>query len=100
MSREPTEVTGGEEVQWGELSPGERRLALTRAEIERVFVPGPDEFPRSRTMKYLMGGKGRMVALGAFAGLMAVKPRLAMTLVRFLPLGKLMPIVRLIRTLR
>jgi hypothetical protein len=40
------------------------------------------------------------VALGAFAGLMAVKPRVAMTLVRFLPLGKLMPIVRLIRTLR
>ena len=100
MSREPSEVTGGEETPWREPSPGERRMALTRAEIERIFVPGPDEFPRSRTMKYLMGGKGRMVALGAFAGLMAVKPRLAMGLVRFLPLGKLMPIVRLIQTLR
>ena len=75
-------------------------MALSRAEIERIFAPGPDEFPRSRTMKYVVGGKGRMVALGAFAGLMAVKPRFALTLVRFLPLGKLMPIVRLIQTLR
>ena len=83
-----------------EPSPGERRLALTRAEIERLFEPRPDEFPRSRTMKYLMGGKGRMVALGAFAGLMAVKPRLALTLVRFLPLGKLLPVARLIQSLR
>jgi hypothetical protein len=83
-----------------EPSPGERRLALTRAEIERIFAPGPDEFPRSRTMKYLMGGKGRMVALGAFAGLMAVKPRFALKLVRFLPLGKLLPVARLIQSLR
>ena len=51
-------------------------------------------------MRYLMGGKGRMVALGAFAGLMAVKPKFALTLVRFLPLGKLMPVARLIRSLR
>ena len=100
MSREPSEITGGEEIPWRESSPGERRMALSRAEIERIFAPGPDEFPRSRTMKYLVGGKGRMIALGAFAGLMAVKPRYAMTLVRFLPLGKLMPIVRLIKTLR
>jgi hypothetical protein len=75
-------------------------MALSRAEIERIFEPGPDEFPRSRTMKYLMGGKGRMVALGAFAGLMAVKPRFAVTLVKFLPLGKLLPIARLIQSLR
>ena len=99
MSREPSEVVGAEDSA-REPSPGERRMALSRAEIERIFVPGPDEFPRSRTMKYLVGGKGRMIAFGAFAGLMAVKPRVAMTLVRFLPLGKLMPIVRLIRTLR
>ena len=84
----------------GAPSPGERSLALTRAEIQRLFAPGPDEFPRSRTMRYLMGGRGRMVALGAFAGLMAVKPSFALTLVRLLPLGKLQPIARLIQSLR
>jgi hypothetical protein len=47
-----------------------------------------------------MRGKGKMVALGAFAGLMAVRPRYALTLVRFLPLGKLLPIARLIQNLR
>lgn len=99
MNREPTEVTHGEDLAQ-EPSPGERQMALTRAEIERIFAPGPDEFPRSRTMKYLLGGKGRMVALGAFAGLMAVKPRFAMSLIRFLPLGKLLPIARLIQSLR
>jgi hypothetical protein len=41
-----------------------------------------------------------MVALGAIAGLMAVKPKLALTLIRFLPLGKLQPVVRLIQSLR
>ena len=81
-------------------SPGERRLAASRAELQRILAPDPDEFPRSQTMRYLMGGKGRMVALGAFAGLMAVKPKFALTLVRFLPLGKLMPVARLIRSLR
>lgn len=81
-------------------SPGESRLALTRAELERLFTPSPDEFPRSRTMRYLMAGKGRVVALGAFAGLMAVKPRFALGLIQFLPLGKLLPLARLIRTLR
>jgi hypothetical protein len=81
-------------------TPGERRLAASRAELQRILAPGPDEFPRSQTMRYLMRGKGRMVALGAFAGLMAVKPKFALTLVRFLPLGKLMPVARLIRSLR
>jgi hypothetical protein len=31
---------------------------------------------------------------------MAVKPRVAMKLVRFLPLGKLLPVARLIQSLR
>jgi hypothetical protein len=75
-------------------------MAMTRAEIERIFEPGPDEFPRSNTMRFLMRGKGKMVALGVFAGLMAVKPRFAMSLVGFLPLGKLLPIARLIQNLR
>jgi hypothetical protein len=82
------------------LTPAEQRLAETRAVLESFFVRDPDEFPRSQTMRFLMRGKGRMVALGAFAGLMAVKPRVAMSLVRFVPLGKLLPLARLLRTLR
>ena len=97
VNREPTEAWRADPH---ERSPGERQVALTRAEIQRIFTPGPDEFPRSRTMKYLLGGRGRMVALGAFAGLMAVKPAVAMKLVRFLPLGKLLPVARLIQSLR
>jgi hypothetical protein len=81
-------------------TPGERRLAASRAELQRILAPGPDEFPRSRTMRHLMGGKGRMVALGVFAGLLAVKPKLAVSLVRFLPLGKLMPVARFLQSLR
>ena len=50
-------------------------------------------------MRYMMGGKGKMVALGVFAGLLAVKPKLALSLVRFLPLGKL-PIARILQSLR
>jgi hypothetical protein len=82
------------------LTPAERRLAQTRAALESLLVRDPGEFPRSQTMRFLMAGKGRMVALGAFAGLMAVKPKFAMSLVRFLPLGKLLPVARLLRSLR
>jgi hypothetical protein len=92
--------TDGDRSRVIEETPGGRRLAASRAELQHILAPGPDEFPRSQTMRYLMGGKGRMVALGAFAGLMAVKPKFALTLVRFLPLGKLMPVARLIRSLR
>lgn len=97
MNRMSTEGERGDVVV---ATPGERRLAASRAELRRILAPDPDEFPRSRTMRHLMGGKGRMVALGAFAGLMAVKPKLALTLIRFLPLGKLQPVVRLIQSLR
>jgi hypothetical protein len=82
------------------MTPSERRLDESRAEIESLLGGGPDYFPRSQTMRYLMGGKGRMVALGAFAGLLAVKPRLAMSLVRFLPLGKLLPVARILQSMR
>lgn len=97
MNRMSTEGERGDVVV---ATPGERRLAASRAELRRILAPDPDEFPRSRTMRHLMGGKGRMVALGAFAGLMAVKPKFALTLIRFLPLGKLQPVVRLIQSLR
>jgi hypothetical protein len=92
--------TDGDRDEVVVATAGERRLAASRAELQRILAPGPDDFPRSQTMRYLMGGKGRMVALGAFAGLMAVKPQFALTLVRFLPLGKLLPIARLIQSLR
>jgi hypothetical protein len=82
------------------VTPAEQRLAETRAVLESFFVRDPHEFPRSHTMRFLLAGKGRVVALGAFAGLMAVKPKFAMSLVRFLPLGKLLPVVRLLRSLR
>ena len=82
-------------------SPGERQLAESRAEIERIFNPEPDdEFPRSATMRFLMGGKGRIVAVGLFAGLAAVKPKLALSLVRFLPLGNVLPLSRILKSLR
>lgn len=78
----------------------ERRLSESRAEIESLLAPGPDTFPRSETMRFLMGGKGKIVALGVFAGLLAVKPKLALSLVRFLPLGELLPIGRILERLR
>ncbi len=90
----------GEGADFRAPTAGERRLAENRAEIERLLAPGPDDFPRSQTMRFLMGGKGRMVSLGTFAGLIAVKPKFALTLVRFLPLGKLLPVARFIQTLR
>ncbi len=82
------------------MLPAESRLAESRAEIERFLKPGPDAFPRSETMRFLMGGNGKVVALGAFAGLLAVKPRLALSLVRFLPLGNLLPIGRILEHLQ
>lgn len=82
------------------MLPAERRLAESRAEIERFLKPGPVAFPRSETMRFLMGGNGKIVALGAFAGLLAVKPRLALSLVRFLPLGNLLPIGRILQGLQ
>ncbi len=62
-----------------------------------LLAPGEDTFPRSETMRFLMGGKGKMVTLGLFTGLLLVKPKLAVGLVRFLPLGKLLPIGRILQ---
>ncbi len=87
-------------MQPTEALPAERRLAESRAEIESLLSPGPDTFPRSETMRFLLGGKGKVVALGVFAGLLAVKPKLALSLVRFLPLGELLPIGRILQRLR
>lgn len=84
-----------------ELSPGERRLAASRAALaELLRGEDADAFPRSETMRFLLGGKGRMIALGSFAGLVAVKPKLALALLRFMPLGRLLPIARILHSLR
>jgi hypothetical protein len=82
------------------LSPAERRMAESRAELAAILTPGPDDFPRSQTMRFLTGGRGRMVMLGVVGGMMLVKPKLAMGLVRFLPLGKYLPVIRMLQSLR
>lgn len=79
----------------------QRRMAESRAALAELFAPpDPDAFPRSQTMRFVMGGKGRIAALGLFTGLLLVKPKLAVSLVRFLPLGKLMPLGKILQTLR
>jgi hypothetical protein len=84
-----------------ELSPGERRIAASRAALAAILSQGsPRAFPRSQTMRFLMGGKGKTVALGALAGLLAVKPKFALSLLRLLPLGRLLPVARILQSLR
>ena len=83
------------------MTPAQRRIADSRAALEDLVAPpDADAFPRSETMRFLTGGKGRMVALGLFTGLLLVKPKLAVGLVRFLPLGRLLPIARILQSLR
>ncbi|MBM4220258.1 MAG: hypothetical protein FJ171_11700 [Gammaproteobacteria bacterium] len=84
------------------LTPAQRRLAASRAALAEIFAPpDPEAFPRSETMRFLVGGKGRLVALGLFMGLLLVKPKLAAGLARFLPLGQVLPIARvLLKALR
>jgi hypothetical protein len=96
MSRLPAEVEGA----GPELSPAEQRIARSRADLAAIIAPDETVFPRSQTMRFLMGGKGKLVAVGVFTGLLLVKPRLAVGLARFLPLGKLLPIGRVLETLR
>ncbi len=96
MNTLPTEMPPDEPVP----TPAERRLAASRAALEDLLAPDANSFPRSETMRFLAGGKGKMVALGLFTGLLLVKPKLAYGLVRFLPLGKLLPVARLLQSLR
>ncbi len=77
------------------------RLAQTRGEISRLLEPPPSDgeregpgatgvaggFPRSRTMRALMTGRG-IGAVGALAGgLLLARPRMAWRLLRMLPTG-------------
>lgn len=74
------------------------RLAVSREELRRVLDPPrkePDgslpghhgEFPRSRTMRMLMSGRGLGI-LGAIAGgLVIARPALALRLLQLLPVS-------------
>ena len=96
------------------------RLAESRAEIERAFEPrertssahsaedGTIEdgdggaFPRSRTMRMLLSGRG-VGTLGALLGGLAMaRPRLAFRLLRMLPTGAVgrMVVVKAVALLR
>ena len=68
---------------------GERRLADSRAELESLLRRGPHDFPRSRTMRFLLGPGGVALATGALAGLLVVKPQFATALMRILPLRRI-----------
>jgi hypothetical protein len=90
------------------------RLAQSRAEIQMLldpppgedaadapFVP-PGEFPRSRTMRMLMSGRG-LSTVGALAGgLLLARPGLIWRLVRSIPTRALtrMIVVRALAALR
>lgn len=77
------------------------RLASSRAEICRVLLPPPPptpgdhvmgeavngSFPRSRTMKLLMSGRGVGTVGAMVGGLLITRPALAFKLLRMLPTG-------------
>ncbi len=77
------------------------RLAESRAEIKRLLEPRPDEageerarndsgFPRSRTMRALLSGRGLGAVGATAAGLIMARPALAWRLIRMLPAGALL----------
>jgi hypothetical protein len=77
------------------------RLAESRAEIKYLLEPraeGTGEkrgengsgFPRSRTMRALMSGRGLGAVGATAAGLIMARPALAWRLIRMLPTGALL----------
>jgi hypothetical protein len=80
------------------------RLARSRAEIRRLLDPPPHEaheadsaaqsaaageFPRSRTMRTLLSGRGLGAVGAVIGGLILARPALAWRLIRLLPTGAL-----------
>jgi hypothetical protein len=75
------------------------RLAASRQEVRRVLDPPRSEedaaggatgdysggFPRSRTMRLLMSGRGLGTVGAVVAGLLLARPTLALRLLRMLP---------------
>jgi hypothetical protein len=90
------------------------KLAQSRAEIRRVLDPPPDPepgtadpgsagvFPRSRTMKLLLSGRGVGTASAVLGGLLMARPALALRLLRMLPTGAIarMLVVKALSALR
>jgi hypothetical protein len=77
------------------------KLAESRAEIKRLLEPRPEGedgegaedgtgFPRSRTMRALMSGRGLGAVGATAAGLLMARPALAWRLIRMLPAGALL----------
>jgi hypothetical protein len=77
------------------------RLAESRAEIKRLLEPRAAEsgeereeigtgFPRSRTMRALLSGRGLGAVGATAAGLIMARPALAWRLIRMLPAGALL----------
>jgi hypothetical protein len=73
------------------------RLAASRQELSRVLDPPrredesgvatdyPDGFPRSRTMRLLMSGRGLGTVGAVLGGLLLARPTLVLRLLRMLP---------------
>ena len=96
------------------------RLAASRAEIERAFEPDArtsashsvedgtiddgdgGAFPRSRTMRMLLSGRGVGTLGAVLGGLAMARPRLAFRLLRMLPTGAVgrMLVVKAVAMLR
>ena len=74
------------------------KLAQSRAELRAVLAPpraerggapsqnaGGEQFPRSRTMRTLLSGKGLGAAGALVGGLLIARPALALRLLRMVP---------------
>ncbi len=90
------------------------RLQESRAEIRRLLEPPPrpaspgesaerpGSFPRSRTMKLLLSGRGLGTVGAVVGGLLLARPALALKLLRILPTGAVarMLVVKAVSALR
>jgi len=94
------------------------KLAQSRAEIRRLLEPQPrppasdteytavggpaGTFPRSRTMKLLLSGRGIGTVGAMVGGLLLARPALAFRLLRMLPTGAIarMLLIKAISTIR
>jgi hypothetical protein len=95
------------------------KMAQSRAEIRRVLEPAPrvhpgestgasngggytGGFPRSRTMRMLLSGRGIGTAGAVVGGLLMARPALAFKLLKMLPTGAVarMLVVKAVTSLR
>jgi hypothetical protein len=65
----------------------EESLARDRAMIESL-LERQGEFPRSRTMRMLLDGRGKLGLTLAAAALLAFKPQAGMRLLRWVPVAR------------